>query len=216
MLKLKHSLIAGLTFVLGLGTLAVSPPGETAGASATLTHILGVVQAHTHGGWRGSVSGQRLYPGMTVRTGNNSRLQLRYDDGSVVRLGARSVMRIRMAQDIRLLRGKAHIQKQKSAQQLRVRTPVAQAAVLGTELFVSHNDDNVSHVTTLTGKVEVQGELGDKQYVNPGEWVEIEPGKPVEKPTAFDWDELKRKERFLLDMDFVPQPGELDDSEDWK
>lgn len=213
---LKQVMMTGLACVLSLGALAISQPGQSAGASATLTHLLGSVQAHTQAGWRASVQGQRLYPGMTLRTGNKSRLQLRYDDGSVVRLGARSVMRLRAAQDLRLLRGKAHIQKQKNAQQLRIRTPIAQAAVLGTELFVSHNDQNISHVTTLTGKVEVTGELGDKQFVNPGEWVEIEPGKKLEKPTPFDWEELKRQERFLLDLDFVPKPGELDNSEDWK
>ncbi|MEZ0370893.1 MAG: FecR domain-containing protein [Candidatus Sericytochromatia bacterium] len=212
---LKQTVLAGLTCTLILGTMAMQP-ADSAGASATLTHVLGIVQTRTTAGWRGAAVSQRLFPGMTLRTGDKSRSQIRYDDGSVVRLGSRTLLRISQARDLRLLRGKTWVQKQPSSQQFRVRTPVAQATVLGTELFVSHNDANVSHVTTLDGHVEVQGELGDTQMVNPGEWVEIEPGKPVVAPTKFDWNELKKNERFLLDMDFVPAPDEDVDSEDWK
>lgn len=200
-----------------LGSLAIAPQSEGAAPSSTITHVLGTVQVRTRAGWRGSVTGTRLYPGMTLRTGKSSRTQLRYDDGSVVRLGSNSVLRVRNAQDLRLVKGKTWIKKQKSNQKVRVRTPVAHATVIGTELFVSHNEENISHVTTLTGIVEVENDRGEKTMVNPGEWVEIEPDKPLEKPTKFDWDELKKNERLLLDLDFVPTPDDSgEDNEDWK
>ncbi|PKL76535.1 MAG: hypothetical protein CVV27_09790 [Candidatus Melainabacteria bacterium HGW-Melainabacteria-1] len=212
---LKALLLAGMGTLLATSNLLIQP-AQTAVASATVTHVLGTVQTRSNAGWRGAASNHRLYPGMSLRTGPRSRSQFRYDDGTVVRLGSSSVVRIRESRNLRLLRGKTLVQKQKSNQRLRVRTPIAQATVLGTELFVSHSDENISHVTTLTGSVEVQGELGDTQIVNPGEWVEIEPGKAVETPTKFDWDALKKSERFLLDLEFIPKPDELIDSEDWK
>lgn len=213
---LKQTLLAGVSGILALSALLMAPAGQSAGASASITSVLGTVQVRTVAGWRGAVAPQRLYAGMTLRTGDRSRSQVRYDDGTVVRLGARTLMRVREARDLRLLKGKTWIKKQKNNQQLRVRTPIAQATVIGTELFVSHNDANTSHVTTLDGHVEVETDQGEKTMVNPGEWVEIEPDKPLEKPTKFDWNELKKKERFLIDMNFLPSENEVIESDsDW-
>lgn len=212
----KHTLLAGLTCMLAVGSLAMAPASTSATASATITSVLGTVQTRSNAGWRKAAASQRLYAGMTLRTGDRSRSQIRYDDGTVVRLGTRTVLRIRESKNLRLLKGKTWIQKQKNNQKMKIRTPIAQATILGTELFVSHNEANVSHVTTLDGLVEVQGEMGDIQMVHPGEWVEIEPGKELEKPTKFDWNELKKKEKFLIDMNFVPKEEETVDDEDWK
>ncbi|MGV3524259.1 MAG: FecR family protein [Candidatus Sericytochromatia bacterium] len=215
-MSLKNMALAGLLSVLALSPLTLVPAAEGAGAAATVTHVFGSLQVRTNAGWRGSVPSQRLFPGMTLRTGDRSRGQIRYDDGSVVRLGSRTVLRVREARDLRMMRGKAWVQKQKNGQKLRIRTPVAQATVLGTELFVSHNDENRSHVTTLTGLVQVENEAGETTMVEAGMWVEIEPGKPLEAPTKFDWNELKKTERFLLDLNFVPAPDEpIDDGAEW-
>ena len=212
---LKQSFLAVLASGLIVGSFSVAIPESYGAASSTVTHILGTVQVRTRAGWRNTGSGHRLWPGMTLRTGRSSRTQLKYDDGSVVRLGSNSVMRIRPARNLRLLKGKTWIKKQKNNQKLRVRTPIAHATVLGTELFVSHNDKNISHVTTLTGEVQVETEKGEKTMVTAGNWVEIEPDKPLETPTTFDWNMLKKQERLLLDLDFVPTPedsGEADEN----
>lgn len=213
----KRHFLATLIAAVLMGSTVLSPQAKSAGSAATITSVLGTVQVRSHAGWRSSFRRQRLYTGQTLRTGSRSRAQIRYDDGSVVRLGSRSVMRVRSARNLNLLRGKSWIHKTKNSQRMRVRTPIALATVIGTELFVSHNEQNVSHVTTLDGHVEVQGPEGDVQMVNPGEWVEITPDKEMEKPTPFDWNQLKKDERFLLDMNFVPPPDlPEDDEEDWK
>lgn len=215
----KRTLFAALASVMVLSSPILTEIGHTApGASATVTSLVGSVQTRTRVGWRNTINSQRLYPGMTVRTGGRSRLQIRYDDGSVVRLGSRSILRVRQARNLRLMRGKTWIKKKKDqARPLRVRTPIAQATVIGTELFVSHNDKNVSHITTLTGHVEVETDKGEKTTVHPGMWVEIEPNKPLEEPTKFDWNELKKNERFLLDLNFIPPEDEPEpEDEDWR
>lgn len=215
----KRTLFAGLAGLMVLSSPLLTEPGYTVPrASATVTNLLGSVQTRTRVGWRRTIRSQRLYPGMTVRTGRRSRLQIRYDDGSVVRLGSRSILRVRRARNLRLMRGKTWIKKKKNRRRpLRVRTPIAQATVIGTELFVSHNDKNISHVTTLTGTVEVETDKGEKTLVKPGMWVEIEPDKPLEEPTKFDWNSLKKNERFLLDLDFIPaEDAPETEDEDWR
>lgn len=216
MLK-QISLVALTALVLG-SSVFLAPQAESAGPSAKITHSFGVVQARAGAAWNKASANMALYPGMTLRTGANSRSELRYTDGSVVRLGSRTILRVRASKDLRLLRGKTWIKKQHNQKdRMRVRTPIAVASVIGTELFVSHSDQNVSHVTTLNGVVEVTTDKGETKKVGPGEWVEIEPDKPLEDPTKFDWNTLKKNERFLMDLDFVPSPEEqaaLD--EDWK
>ncbi len=213
----KQISMAVLSAALVAGSFAVTPVSYGAGANATVTDVLGTVQVRTRVGWRGTFRNVKLFPGMSLRTGRNSRTQIRYDDGSVVRLGSNSLMRIRPSRSVRLLRGKTWIKKTKNNQRFQVRTPMAQATVLGTELFVAHSEErNASHVTTLTGLVEVESNKGEKVQVKPGQWVEIEPDKALEQPTPFDWNELKKKERLLLDMDFMPEPDAPEEvDEDW-
>ncbi len=213
---LKQTSLALLSVLMVAGSFAVAPESHGAGTSAIITHTLGTVQMRTRSGWRGTRRNVRLWPGTTLRTGSRSRVQVRYKDGSVVRLGSRSLMRVRPSRNFRLMRGKSWIRKKKSSKRMRIRTPMAQATVVGTELFVSHNDKDISHVTTLTGLVEVENNKGEKVMVKAGQWVEIEPDKALEQPTPFDWNKLKKKERLLLDLDFVPPadaPEETD--EDW-
>jgi len=217
-MKLSKLTLSALGLAVLASTALMSPEAESAASSAKITHVFGLVQARSGAAWNKANPNQALYPGMTLRTGGNSRTEIRYTDGSVVRLGSRTILRVRPAKDLRLLRGKTWIKKHHDkSQKMRIRTPIAVATVIGTELFVSHNEANVSHVTTLTGIVEVANDKGQTKQVKPGEWVEIEPGKDMVDPTKFDWNELKKKERFMMDLNFVPPAeasSELD--EDWK
>jgi hypothetical protein len=202
--------------VLASSLWAATPSHSAAGQAGAIASTFGTVQARGYQGWGKAFRNQALFDGQTVRTGSRSRAEIRYQNGAITRLGSNTLLRVRGTQDMRLLRGKTWIKKPKNAQRMTIRTPIAVASIVGTELFISHSDNNTSHVTTLNGVVEVTGELGDKQTVNPGEWVEIEPGKPLEKPTKFDWNTLKKQERFLIDPDFIPAPDEPDNDEDWK
>lgn len=207
-----------LSAFLLVGTLCGELQARSASGSATITHIFGLVQARTGSIWHNAALQQALYPGMAVRTGNHSRSEIRYHDGSVVRLGSRTILRVKSDKDLRLLRGKTWIKKQHHpGERLRIRTPLAIATVIGTELFVSHNERNISHVTTLNGLVEVTTDKGETKMVRPGEWIEIEPDKPLQDPTKFDWNTLKKQERFVIDLNFIPPPETLPPlEEDWK
>lgn len=209
--------LLGMTLLLAQGELFRQEAHSAAGA-ARLTAVTGIVQRKMGATWQKAFSNLPVNAGDSIRTGLRSRTEIRYNNGTVTRMGANTMLRVTGPVDMRLLSGKTWIQKPKNAQQMKIRTPIAVASILGTELFISHNEKNTSHVTTLDGVVEVTGMMGDKQTVNPGEWVEIEPDKPLEKPTKFDWNELKKKERFLLDPTFIPPPDSTDDGseDDWK
>lgn len=65
--------------------------------------------------------------------------------------------------------------------------------------------------------MEVTTDKGESTLVGPGEWVEIEADKPLEAPTKFDWNTLKKDERFLLDLSFVPPADqEVDSDRSWR
>jgi len=117
---------------------------------------------------------------------------------------------------LKLLVGKLWLKVKKAKGLFTIETPTAIASVLGTELLVSNDNNNISHVTTLDGLVEVKSSKGDKVLVKPGQWVEIIPGKKMEEPTPFDWKQLKNNEKFLLDPTFKPSPNDFKEESTWK
>jgi hypothetical protein len=110
-----------------------------ADSSARVAWTHNTVQVNRGGRWVTASRGTPLSSGAYVRTGANSRAQIHYADGSVVRLGSRSIARIRSAKSkqVQLHKGKAYFKVQKQKQNMRVRTRTAVATVLGTEFMVS-------------------------------------------------------------------------------
>ena len=193
--------------------------------SAIITNMHNKVQAKTSKRpvWQMASVQESLNNGDSLRTGSGSRAEIQYSDGTITRIGSNSIVRISRSDSsseqrtgLRLLIGKLWLKVTKGKGLLKIETPTAVASVLGTELLVSNNDKNVSHVTTLDGLVEVSSNSGDKTLLHPGEWVEIEPGKPIEKPTQFDWDALRKNERFMLDPTFIPPANDFSENESWK
>lgn len=220
---LKKILIAVLPIIV-LSTATYSPLAYSSSKSAVLVDMHNKVQVKTSSSvWKLANLNNDLNTGDSIRTGVGSRAEIRYIDGTITRLGPSSVMRIENKDikepkrtGIRLLLGKLWLKVTKGNGLLKIQTPTATASVLGTELFVSNNEKNVSHITTLEGLVEVSDNQGDKTLVKPGEWVEIVPGEKLEKPTKFDWDQLKRNERFMLDPTFKPAINDFNDDSNWK
>lgn len=194
---------------------------ESKSNAAVISSFHNKVQAKTTSEpvWKMAGANKILESGDSIRTGSVSRAEIRYSDGTVTRIGSNSLLRIdsngEKRTNIKLLVGKLWLKVKKGEGRLQIKTPTAIASVLGTELLVTNDEKNVSHVTTLDGLVEVTTNEGDKTLVKPGEWVEIMPGKAMEKPTKFDWDALKRNERFMLDPNFVPKENEKEEN-NWK
>lgn len=215
--------IAYITLPIIVFSLSFNNPAHSDSDRATILSMHNRVQAKTSSNpvWQMAHIDKGLSSGDSIRTGVASRVEIKYSDGTITRLGPNSVIRINQDSSpkrtgIRLLLGKLWLKVTKGNGQLKIHTPTAVASVLGTELFVSNDEKNVSHVTTLEGLVEVEDNQGDKTLVKPGEWVEIAPGKKMDPPTPFDWVTLKRNERFMLDPDFVPTASDFQEDNSWK
>lgn len=214
--------LLSLTLITALSTLSITSEAYSTSGMATITSMHNRVQEKTSSNpsWHKSQIKSILHAGDSIRTGSLSRAEITYSDGTVTRIGPHTVMRVseHSAQrtNLKLITGKLWLKVSKGNGRLQIQTPTATAAVLGTELLVTNDENDISHVTTLDGLVEVTGSEGDKMLVKPGEWVEIAPGKKIEAPTKFDWDSLKKNERFMLDTSFVPTTENLlPKSDEW-
>lgn len=210
---MKHLLALAL-----VGTFVALTPAQSAeSVTAKITAVRGSVQAKASGGaWHPAGANTLIAAGGSVRTVRQSRAELRFLNGSTLRLGPNAVFRLqeRDQDPLQLVFGKLWMKVTPQPSPLRVRTPSAVAAVLGTELLVSAKADQSTHVTVLEGKVEVEGHLGDKVTLGPGQWVDAEPNKPLQPPTPFDWSTLRKVEHLLKPVS-EDVPFDENDEADW-
>lgn len=187
----NHTIKKIMTLALAAVTIGLTcaPDGWSA-STARVAWVYNQVQVTRGGRWVGAGNGTVVGSGAYVRTGNNSRAQVHYADGSVMRLGARSVARVRevRAKQVQVHRGKAYFQVKPQRQQMKVRTRNAVATVLGTEFvvevkdmgtkqgllgaplilgqadsseqFAQNTDNTITQITTLEGSVGVSGPNG--------------------------------------------------------
>lgn len=206
---MKFKLFA-LSLITSLSIFSLSTNAYSSSGIATITSLHNRVQEKTSSNptWHKTQLKNTLHAGDSIRTGSLSRAEITYSDGTVTRIGPHTVMRVtehsEKRTNLKLITGKLWLKVTKGNGRLQIQTPTATAAVLGTELLVTNDENDISHVTTLDGLVEVTGSEGDKVLVKPGEWVEISPNKKIDSPTKFDWDALKKAERFMLDTSFIP------------
>lgn len=176
---MKKLLFAGAMAVAMV--LSTVPEGQTA-APAHMAWTRNVVQYSRGGRWVNAYRGLPLRSGSYVRTGSSSRAQIHYADGTVMRLGSRSIARIRYVgrKSVNVKRGKAYFKVQKQRRRMKVRTRTAVATVLGTEFVVEvqegqqPNEEN-TRITTLEGNVGVTGPDG-------GNGIEVGAGMTTEVP----------------------------------
>ena len=130
----KQLTVAFAALMMGL---AAAPEVHSA-SSAKVAWVYNQVQVTRGGRWVSAGNGTAVGSGAYVRTGTNSRAQIHYADGSVMRLGSRSVARVRNVggKNVQLHRGKAYFKVRPQQQKMKVRTRSAVATVLGTEFVV--------------------------------------------------------------------------------
>lgn len=108
-------------------------------STAQVRWVTNTVEATQGGRWTKAYANMALNSGAYVRTGGNSRAQIHYADGSIVRLGSRSVARIqaKAGKSVQVNQGKAYFKVQKQNQQMKVKTRTAVATVMGTEFLIT-------------------------------------------------------------------------------
>ncbi|MFN4152150.1 MAG: FecR domain-containing protein [Candidatus Sericytochromatia bacterium] len=151
----------------------------------SLEKSINYVQVKKNGKWQEAESGASLFVGNTLRTGPRSVAEVKYDDGSLTRIGSRSNIVI-SDRKLNIKRGYiwGKVDKNKT-KGLKIFTANAVASIVGTEFFVEYNTDKSTTVTVLEGTIEVQGKSG-KVMVSGGTASTIEADGSVSEPTSFD------------------------------
>jgi len=131
---MKKLLVLGMALIAG----ALATPPTQALSTANVRWVFNQVQITRGGRWIGAINNTYVLSGAYVRTGYNSRAQLNYADGTVMRLGSATIVRVReaVAKNVQVNRGTAYFKVSPQQQQMRVRTRTAVATVLGTEFVV--------------------------------------------------------------------------------
>lgn len=154
---------------------------------------------------------QPLFAGDSVRTGKESRVELSYADGTVIRLGENSRLVVRSQGSVRsvgLLSGKfwAKVAKLSGGSRFEVASPTAVAGVRGTVFKVEVDRDSTSRVAVEEGEVEVHNPVRQGRMVRLAALQEafVRSRLDPTEPRRFDpgreprWERLTRKAFFGL------------------
>lgn len=149
--------------------------------------------------WQTASEGQEIFVGSSIRTGFRSVAEIRYDDGTLTRVGSRTNMVIsdRMLNIKRgYIWGKVDKHKTKG---LKIYAPNAVASIVGTEFFIEVNRDDTSTVTVLEGTIQLDGTKG-KTMVTAGTSSVVDKDGNVSEPVAFNQDEVIARYQEVVKM----------------
>lgn len=235
---MKKWLILGMALTAG----ALAPPPTQALSTANVRWVFNQVQVTRGGRWVGAGNNTYVLSGAYVRTGYNSRAQINYADGTVMRLGSATIVRVReaVAKNVQVNRGTAYFKVSPQQQQMRVRTRTATATVLGTEFVVEVKpasgkkaigpqslgygtspeqyalgaDDSITQITTLNGLVGVTDPNGGNMVQLPeGMTTIIGLNAPPQPPQQIDLQSFEKSQSDIgLDKDNDAINGSLDPS----
>lgn len=189
---------AGLTAVALLAAVLLITAGPaTAKEFATLHPLAGSVEvARGDGGFQAGTEGQTLQAGDTVRTGDDSRAEIEYFDGSVTRLDAETTFTLQELSSLPDTPGSKIIQAEQSEgrtfqriteitdsqSRFDVETPTATASVHGTSYALTVHDDGSVELWVLDGTVIAVLEDGSEIEVGPGQGLVVHPDGSVDGP----------------------------------
>lgn len=177
---MKKVLALAFSIVLSIGSYSIA--GEQRGSIERKTNYVQVKHAS---GWQSADAGTSLFVGSALRTGPRSVAEIKYDDGSMTRVGSRSNLVIN-DRKINIKRGYiwGKVDKNKT-KGLKIFTATAIASITGTEFFVEVNSDKSTTITVLEGSIEVEGKAG-KIKVTEGTYATVDIDGNASNPAAFD------------------------------
>ena len=189
-MKLPHSILS-FAILLMLPSLVhaqgAAPPVEVIAAENS-------VEKSTNGrNWSVAKTGDRLNYGTHVRTGEFSRVALRFPSGNVIRLSEFSNMRIarpkqkagEASASTQLQKGAMHFFSRYRDAESDVETPAVNAAVRGTEFEIRVMQDGSTELTLFEGEVVLSNGAG-KLELKDGERSRTAPGGAPAKLPMID------------------------------
>ncbi len=153
----------------------------------TVDQLEGSVQVRRRGGdWRPLALKEAVHASDEIRTASDSRAELRWRDGTRMRLGPSSQLTIRKFSKnaankarvslFELTLGRVWVrvvQAMKPASRFEIETPTAVAAVRGTIFSVAVGTEGTTSVSVFDGKVQVRDTRSQELEVEPGRVADI-------------------------------------------
>jgi len=153
-----------------------------------LTYVRGTVEVKRADSepWLPAKTGMYLSEGDAVRTKKNSSAAITFTSGTRIKISQSTEFEIeiqprieKVASRIKMRIGKLWTQV-RARTKFEVKTPIAVAAVRGTEFAADLNNQQLL-LTVISGIVEVENDLG-KVAVSPGQKTTVVAGKPPAEP----------------------------------
>jgi tetratricopeptide (TPR) repeat protein len=187
--------VAGLIFA-GLASMTARAEERSSGANEIrILQIQGSAEIMPGGArtWVLTQTNQVLHPGDKLRTGNNSRVTLRWSDQSVVPFGALTEIEV-VSPDksdslpgLSVVKGILSFFHRDKPGRIRILTRGATASVEGTELVMKVTEENGSERVTLAvidGKVQLSNAHGKLSLTNNEQGI-VEPGQAPTRAPGF-------------------------------
>jgi hypothetical protein len=188
----------------------------TAASAQKLTYILGDVMVHLPDKKAAEIARWNMeLPSETlVMTGAESRAEITFPDGSIIRITEKSHFRVKKAEFknkkraflFELLKGGFFGKIKKMIfGEVAVKTPVAVIAVRGTEFGVWRLDEKGDDVSVLEGKVQVfDKEMSNSVFVTTGKKLTVFEGQPLGLPVPLSNLEKRYLQDLSNDANFKP------------
>lgn len=202
-------------WVILFGYPLIAAPGPVSPTSTAVILVIegkvDVARASQIGQWKPAVLSQGLGVGDRIRTFENSRALLRLADATLVRVGERSTIDIRLPKNpnsklgMVLERGIAYLLNRNPPDTVEVATPTATCAIRGTEFVIESNEAGATIVSVLDGHVLIANAQGETEVTSGQE------GKAVvgEPPTRRGLIEAEKKIQWVLYFPAVLDVTEL-------
>lgn len=211
---------AGLILMFALSGFAAAPLGN-------ISSLIGTAQVYSvqRNVWKPAKMGQALYANDTLRTGAESRLEVKSVNGGFIRIDENSLIILAPAKDgqkVTLAGGKVWANMRKivgTQRKFEVYTPTATASIRGTVFRVNAGTDSATDVLVYQGKVDVgPGDaLRDKNEQSKAERQEVDGPVEVSGPTEVsleDWVSIVAGQQISVQKDGSYEKSKFDQAVD--
>jgi ferric-dicitrate binding protein FerR (iron transport regulator) len=161
---LKKILLAAtlMVFSLSVNSAALSANLKT---TAKIASFKNSVQLKYHSSlWRNATLNQQVKPGTSIRTGEGSKAQIIYQDGTITNIGSRTSLTVldKKTREVKIISGNFWYKVTKKSFGLKIYLPNAIATITGTEGGVKVETNKTVTLVVAEGTISVN--MNNKKY----------------------------------------------------
>lgn len=141
--------------------------------------------------FRDAKNNEYLEIGGKIKTGENTRANLVFPDGSIFRVKSNSIITLNN-EGLSIQVGELLFDLQKQGRTFQVVTPSSAIGVLGTKFIVTVDSEGNTLVNLLSGKVSIKDNLGKEVNIEKGQSVKVDNKKGLEDIKTIDTNEIEK------------------------